>query len=373
MDPFAHTLFGAALAETGLKRTTRYATVTLLAGANLPDVDVIAHMAGTDASLYFRRGWSHGILALILLPLLLTGLVWLWHRWRSHPVGQASLSGGQAPPFNTGVILALSYLGVLSHLFLDWLNTYGVRLLMPFDGRWFYGDTLFIIDPWVWLLTGVGVVLAWSHRPAARAGWLLLAALASLLIITSELVTAPVKVLWLVGVVAVIGLRWRRPSRAFVQHLTRAGLATLVLYIGAVYGMARLAESTLAERYPEASVVQSNPVPGLPHAHRLILVEDRHYRIIQPDGRSQRVPRPEPDAVVRQALKDESIRGFANWTRHPYWEVDETERGWEVRFYDLRYVEPGKRARAGPDIAFARVEVLREEVQEDFAPARDQD
>ena len=32
MDPVAHTLVGAVLAETGLKRVLRYATATLLIG-----------------------------------------------------------------------------------------------------------------------------------------------------------------------------------------------------------------------------------------------------------------------------------------------------------------------------------------------------
>jgi hypothetical protein len=33
-------------------------------------------------------------------------------------------------------------------------NTYGVRLLMPYSDRWFYGTALSIIDPWVWLAEG---------------------------------------------------------------------------------------------------------------------------------------------------------------------------------------------------------------------------
>ena len=72
----------------------------------------------------------------------------------------------------TRSLLLLSYVGVLSHVALDLLNTYGVRLLMPFDRRWFYGDALFIIDPWLWLALGAGVWLARRHgasRPARRA------------------------------------------------------------------------------------------------------------------------------------------------------------------------------------------------------------
>ena len=54
----------------------------------------------------------------------------------------------------------LSYVGVLSHVALDLLNNYGVRLFMPFSNRWFYGDAVFIIDPWLWLTLGAGIWLA---------------------------------------------------------------------------------------------------------------------------------------------------------------------------------------------------------------------
>ena len=352
MDPVAHTLFGAALAETGLRRASRYATVTLLVSANLPDIDVIAHAAGSDASLYFRRGWSHGVLALILLPVLLTGLIWLWHRWLSQA------SPGRLP-FRPAAVLGLSYIGVISHLLLDWMNTYGVRLLMPFDGRWFYGDTLFIIDPWFWLLAAVGVVLAWSRRPSAIAGWVLLAALASALILSSDLAPTGVKVLWLVGVAGIVGLRWRGFRADLAQSVTRAGLAALVVYIGAAYGLARFAEATLTDQYPQADTVQANPVPGLPHAHRTVVVEDGDYHIRQPDGETLSVEREAPNAVVRHAMRDDSVRGFMEWTRFPYWEVEETDSGWVVHFNDLRYVEPGQR-RGG--IGYARVAVPEDSI-----------
>ena len=61
-------------------------------------------------------------------------------------------------------ILLLAFLGVATHPLLDLLNTYGVRLLVPFSDRWLYGDTLFIADPWVWLMLGVGVAWSWRRR-----------------------------------------------------------------------------------------------------------------------------------------------------------------------------------------------------------------
>ena len=171
MDPVAHTLLGAALAETGLKKLSRYASATLIIGANLPDIDVVAQLWGEDVALYVRRGWSHGILAMLILPLLLACAVGAWHRWRG-------ARRSDAPPFHLATIIALACLGTWSHPLLDWLNTYGVRLLMPFSETWFYGDTLFIVDPWFWLLSAAALVLACNQR-GGLLGWALLALLAT--------------------------------------------------------------------------------------------------------------------------------------------------------------------------------------------------
>ena len=64
MDPLTHTLVGASLASSKLGEKTRYATAALVIGANLPDIDVLSYFAGGDAALGFRRGWTHGVLAL---------------------------------------------------------------------------------------------------------------------------------------------------------------------------------------------------------------------------------------------------------------------------------------------------------------------
>ena len=159
MDPICHTLVGAGLARTGLSRRTAFGTLTLLIGANLPDVDVLSHLDGPLAELQFRRGWTHGILALAVWPFLLTGAVVLLARLVRH-VRPACRS----PAVRPGEVLRLAGIAVLTHPVLDTLNTYGVRWLMPFSGRWFYGDTLFIVDPWVWLALGTGVLLAGRGR-----------------------------------------------------------------------------------------------------------------------------------------------------------------------------------------------------------------
>src|SRR5918999_2998792 len=174
MDNVCHTLVGAALAEAGLKRRTALGAATLMIGANFPDIDVLAVPFGH--SVDFRRGWTHGVLALVVLPFVLTAMMLAWDRWIAAP--RAVRHGIERP--RAGVpreLLLLSAISVLTHPTLDWMNEYGMRWLMPFSGRWFYGDMLFILDPWLWAALGLGVALA--RRAGARPARAALAASAA--------------------------------------------------------------------------------------------------------------------------------------------------------------------------------------------------
>ncbi len=165
MDNVCHTLVGAALAEAGLKRRTALGAATLMIGANFPDIDVIAVPLGH--SVDFRRGWTHGVLALVALPFLLTAIMLAWDRWVAAPraAGRGIARARGAIPRE---LLLLSTIAIVTHPTLDWMNEYGMRWLMPFSGRWFYADTLFIVDPWLWAMLGIGVALArrTGSRPA---------------------------------------------------------------------------------------------------------------------------------------------------------------------------------------------------------------
>lgn len=154
MDNLCHTLAGAAIGEAGLKRRTRFGSAALMIAANLPDVDALILLSG-GPSVAFRRGWTHGVLAQAVWPFVLTAMLLLVNRLRP-PTHR------DAPQAEPAALLLLSCVGILSHVFMDYLNNYGVRLLMPFSGKWFYGDAVFIIDPWLWAILGTGVL--WARR-----------------------------------------------------------------------------------------------------------------------------------------------------------------------------------------------------------------
>ncbi len=162
MDPITHTMTGAVLSRAGGDRLTPLATATLILGANAPDIDIYTVWTESSfGSIAFRRGWTHGPIFLTLLPLVITLLIVLWDRWvrrRRNPSRE---------PVRPVAVFALALLGTLSHPLLDWLNTYGIRFLMPFSGTWFAGDSVFIIDPYWWALLGITLMLAKLQRPLA--------------------------------------------------------------------------------------------------------------------------------------------------------------------------------------------------------------
>src|SRR5262249_37387829 len=47
---------------------------------------------------------------------------------------------------------AIALIAATTHPLLDFANTYGMRPLFPLESRWVYGDTLFVIDPYLDLL-----------------------------------------------------------------------------------------------------------------------------------------------------------------------------------------------------------------------------
>lgn len=161
MDNLTHSLVGAIIGQMGPKRKTGLAMPTLIIAANIPDIDAVATLLGGHQHLALRRGITNGPIAMLLLPLLLWGAMLWFDAWQA--------GRGKRPenrlPVHKGWLLALAYIGCLSHPLFDWFNSYGIRLLEPFSSRWFYGDTLFIIDPWLWVALIAGI---WISRKMDR-------------------------------------------------------------------------------------------------------------------------------------------------------------------------------------------------------------
>ena len=294
MDPICHTLVGAALGCTGLEKKTRHGRATLIIAANLPDIDVVAHFMGGTASYAFRRGVTHGVPALIVLPVLLALTISAWQRARP--------ARSTDPPASFLWLYILAAIGVVTHPTLDWLNTYGMRWLMPMVNEWFYGDTLFIIEWFAWLALLIGVV-------ATR-------------------------------FVRVDDLRWfARPASV--------ALAVFCGFIVMNAVITRTAEDAALEALshdPPARLLAS-PVPLNPFRRVLVLEYEDHYqfadfRIAGEPGfqlRDRRVEKGDP-RNLEHALATRDGRWFLHWARFPYSIATSEGRARKITIADARYV-----------------------------------
>jgi inner membrane protein len=366
MDPIAHTFTGMALAAAGLRRATPLAATALFMGVNAPDVDVFVGFGAPFESVAFRRGWTHGVLALALWPFVLTAILLAWDRFvrrRRKP---------EAAPARAGPLLGLTALAVISHPTLDWLNNYGLRWLMPFDGRWFYGDALFVIDPWFWLLTGGAAFLTFSKSTLARVRWTVFAALATALILVNttlalsnaaERVSVPAAVLWIVGLSALIAARWRlrdAPPAVF-ERVAQACLAMAAVYVVAQVTASAAARSEVRSVAAAQGIVAEDvmvaPVPANPFRGDVVVMTRDEYYVgrfhwldaprASLDG--GRVPRPRGPAYDAAAL-DPIARRFLVWARYPAIDVEAGPGGGTlVRFTDVRYRDADRLS--GPVVA----------------------
>jgi inner membrane protein len=170
MDNLCHALAGAAIAQTGFARRLPRATILGVIAANIPDVDAFTYLGADSATaVAFRRGWTHGLPALLVWAVALAALfAWFSRRWP-----RSAMVGDGTPSVRMVSYLSLTAIAVASHPVLDWMNTYGVRFLMPFSDEWFYGDTLFIVDPVLLALFGLGWFLSSRllAQVRARAEW----------------------------------------------------------------------------------------------------------------------------------------------------------------------------------------------------------
>jgi inner membrane protein len=284
VDNLCHTLVGVAASRAGLKHKSAFATTTLTIAANLPDLDVLAFATSIPA-VALRRGWTHGPIAQVLLPVALAGIV--------HAIGRR-----RGAPTNFGWLLVMSCIGVFSHVFLDYLNTYGVRLLMPFSNRWFYGDAVFIVDIWLWLLLGVGTLLARRGR------------------------------------------RW--PART--------GLTLATVYIALMMVSAQASRDIVRDRWTDTmgappAALMVGPVPVNPFRRSIIVDAGDRYVTGTFDwyprgiafSRTELIKNDESPLIAAARAQEPDFDALLVWSRFPFWTFDAQADGTRVTLRDARF------------------------------------
>jgi inner membrane protein len=183
------------------------------------------------------------------------------------------------------------------HVFLDFLNNYGVRLLMPFSGRWFYGDALFIIDPWLWIIFLIAVLLGRNQR----------------------------------------------------TRIPRICLFAVAMYITIMLFSARAARAAVADSWrrntgTNAQSLMVGPLPIDPFGKAVIIdAGDRYYtgtfywwhRRTSLDDRP--IMKNDDHPAVAEARHDRQVAGILVWARFPFWTIRTSAEGTLVTVRDVRF------------------------------------
>ena len=362
MDTLTHSLVGLTASKAGLEKLSPGTSALCVLAANAPDIDFISGIFGDRWTLlHYHRGITHSVLGTFLLALTIPLLFWLGDlmisRWRRRVM----------TVHFRGLLLASLVVSV-THPLMDWTNNYGLRPWLPWSGKWFYGDLVFIVDPFLWLVLGATAFLLTSTSKGQLRIWSLLGATLTLLVVFGAVLRStldhPVIVvaLWLTVLIGSVICRKGGYPRRGGRKVALIGLALVAVYWS---GLAILHAHALNQAREQGTilalsrgetVMRTAAMPTLANpTHWLGVVEsDRAvYRFElflfdRPDqahnvARFAKAEGTEAK-VIASAGQDRRAKILLEFARFPIGRVADHDCVTEtlVQFADLRYTEPGK-------------------------------
>jgi inner membrane protein len=359
MDNLTHSLVGLAAAKAGLERWSPGTTTLCVLAANAPDSDIISLIGGRWSYLHHHRGITHSIVGTTVLALALPLVFYL---------GGLLIARvrNRAPTMKLGALLIASIIVSATHPLMDWTNNYGVRLLLPWDSRWFHGDFVFIIDPFLWLILGGAAFLLTSKTKKQLVVWIVIALMPSYLVLfgpggpTRLANETLIRFLWIIALIVVVTLYRRKIGGRRGARIAIAALATVAIYcagLAATHAVAlrraKTEASNIASQNAEQIVkVAAMPTAGNPTSWLCVMETDRatykfQLSLLHDPGASGvvRYGKPEESGAwaVTEALRDKRTGIFLEFARFPVARVvgEDCATQTLVQFADLRYTEPG--------------------------------
>ena len=354
MDNLTHSLVGLTVAKAGLERLSPGATALCVLAANSPDCDVAIALFGDRWTfLQHHRGITHAIVGVavlsVLLPLIFYGVDRLWARFRNH-TPQVKLRG----------LMIASLVATATHPLLDWTNNYGIRFFLPWSGKWSYGDFVFIVDPYLWLILGGATFLLSAKTKTGKVIWGVLATAITALIVTNS--SRFVMGVWIAALVILIVLFVVGAERRWGNKITFAAIALALVYwsfLGYAHSRAVAYGYGIASRLvtPQGETISrlaAMPTLADPLHWDCVFETDRatyRFRLFLPSfkispGRLARYEKPSGELaeVLESVSQQRPARVFLGFARFPVAQLADPNCTTQtlVQFADLRYTEPGR-------------------------------
>ena len=364
MDNIAHSLVGLTSAKAGLDRLSPYATAVCVISANAADADFVSLLGDRWTLLQYHRGMTHSVVGTIAIGILIPALAYAIERI-------VSSIRQRAPRIRFRGLLLASMVAAATHPLMDWTNNYGVRPLLPWSGRWFYGDLVFIVDPYIWLTLGALAFLMTSNSRRKLFGWSFIGLIATLVVGAASSQNGPEAgavriafVVWIIGLISIIGLRFFGVQRKVGQRTALTALALLMIYwvaLGFVHRAAAADTLLIANRIAaphNERVIRAATMPSQANPFRWQSVAETDAAIYKfevsvvndsVDIDNSSVARFEKPAgqeaqLVSVAEQDRRAQALLGFARFPLARVniDNCVGRALVQFADLRYTEPGR-------------------------------
>jgi inner membrane protein len=314
LEPITHFLTGACMARVGLNRKSALATATLVLAAEAPDIDVVAELRGGVFGFAHHRGITHTFVGAPVIALLVIALLWVYWRIR-HRSGKGARKI-EEPRWI--VLFGLAWLAALTHILLDFTNSYGVRPFIPFSYKWYSWDTVFIYDPVLWIILGCGLILPKLFS-----------------MVDTE-----------------IGVRHRHPRGRVGAGVALVLLVAFWMFRDYEHRRALAAMEALTYNGQDAVRLSAYSYPVNPFRwYGLVetpgffdrMEVDSRIPQVDPQGRELITYKPEETPVTLAAKMSYLGRVYLSWAQYPVTEVEELappRSGYVVRFFDLRYLYP---------------------------------
>jgi membrane-bound metal-dependent hydrolase YbcI (DUF457 family) len=275
MDTITHGIAGALIGKAVFRGEDLFAahprnrgriiTWSLMLGAIFPDCDVVRDIFSHDRLLIvtWHRSITHSLVLLPLWGVLLAGITRAFAHWRKW----------EAPSF--AALSAIYGVGILSHILLDLVTTFGTMIWSPLQWSRPAWDLIFIVDFTLTAILLVPQLLAWVYahpekmKPRAIGVWLVFLPAPFLIARIGEAVGAPISGRTVLAAMILFAAVFLLPAlRGWglkIQHdrWNRAGLAATLAYVALTLVAHRVALARI-HKFAELDHLQVEAIGALP-------------------------------------------------------------------------------------------------------------
>ncbi|RFU68158.1 metal-dependent hydrolase [Peribacillus saganii] len=248
-------------------------------GSQAPDIDTVLKLRNNAVYIRNHRGITHSIPAVLLWPLLITGVLYTF-----------------MPEANLLHLWIWTFIAVFLHVFVDIFNAYGTQALRPITPRWVALGVINTFDPFIFGIHVAGLILwGFGSDPALTF------------------------VIIYVFIMAYYVIRFRehyKVKKAVKLHIP--GARKIVLSPTMNYHRWKVAVTTK-------------------NCYYVAMAYNGYVTVLD---KFDRTPLPESE-ILDAAKHDKNLSAFLSFSPVYRWEITEVKDHHEVRFIDLRYRSNG--------------------------------